>query len=803
MSAGNLQLKPLKGITSLLIILFIGTLSGTACLTVCGQPLKRTVYPAIKLKGDMVLWYQQPAEKWIEAMPIGNGYMGAMVFGGIANERIALNESSFWSGRPHDYNDPNAIEYFPRIRQLVVDEKFQDAEKMADDHFFGIPKAQQAYEPIGDLLLTFDGMDKAEDYRRELNMENGITKVSYRVAGIIYTREVFMSYPDHIMVVHITASKPGSVSVQAKFNSPYLDKTTASPNKLVMDGSWKPGKKKDWLIADVQGTGIHFQSVLQSRFDGGTSETTDSTLNVKGANSVTFVVTIATSYINYNNIDGDPAAKCAQILSAAASKNYVLLRQRHIRDFSGLMGRVHLDIGSNMNGMPTDERLAAFQKGEADPGLEALTFQLGRYLMASGSRAGGQPLNLQGIWNEDVIPPWGSKYTININTEMNYWPVEVCNLPECHQPLFDLLKDISVTGAETAKKYYGHGGWVAHHNTDLWRGTAPTDAARFGMWPVGGAWLCQDLWEHYAFTGDKKFLGEYYPIMRGAAQFLLELMVVDPKHGWLVTPFSMSPEHGYFDSNDKLSFLSPSPTMDIGIIRELFPHCIEAAKLLDVDKDFREKLEVALTKLPPYQISKSGFLQEWIEDWKPAPAGHNVSPNFTFCPGRSIRLRRDPQLADAISKWLDAHPARGGFPLAWDISVWSRLERGDKVAETITKYVSNSPGPNLGNKGSNQCDATFGYTAAIAESLIQSHDDEISLLPALSNNWKDGAVQGLRARGGYEVSMQWKDGKLRSAQIHNINGTACKIRYGEKTASFSVKRGGTIRINGELVAQGK
>jgi alpha-L-fucosidase 2 len=343
---------------------------------------------------------------------------------------------------------------------------------------------------------------------------------------------------------------------------------------------------------------------------------------------------------------------------------------------------------------------------------------------------------------------------------------------------------------------------VAHHNTDLWRGTAPTDAARFGMWPMGGAWLCQDLWEHYAFTGDRKFLKEYYPVMRGAAQFLLELMVVDPKHGWLVTPFSMSPEHGYYDSRSNLSFLSPSPTMDIGIIRELFPHCIEAADLLGIDQNFRQKLDLALAKLPPYQIGKSGFLQEWIEDWNPAPAGHNVSPNFAFYPGSSIRLRRDPKLADAISKWLDAHPAHGWFPLAWDISVWSRLERGDKVAETIKEYINNSPGPNLYNKGSNQCDATFGYTAAIAESLIQSHDGEISLLPGLSSNWKDGAVEGLRARGGYEVSMQWKDGKLQSGRLYNINGAVCKIRYGGKKASFSIKRGSAIRINGDLAALG-
>jgi alpha-L-fucosidase 2 len=363
---------------------------------------------------------------------------------------------------------------------------------------------------------------------------------------------------------------------------------------------------------------------------------------------------------------------------------------------------------------------------------------------------------------------------------MNYWPTEVCNLSECHQPLFDLIKDISVTGTETAKDYYQHDGWVTHHNTDLWRGSAPVDAARFGMWPMGGAWLCQDLWEHYAFTGDKQFLNEYYPVMRGAAQFLLELMVIDPKHGWLVTPFSMSPEHGYYDSHGNLSYLSPSPTMDIAIIRELFPHCIQAAKILGVDTEFSEKLQLALSKLPPYQISRSGFLQEWIEDWNPAPAGHNVSPNFTIYPGSSIKLHRDTQFAAAIEKWMYAHPARGGFPAAWDIAVWARLENSSEVAVTSRRFIGNTIAPNLHNRGANQSDATFGYTASIAESLLQSQDDEVTLLPALSTDWKDGAVEDLRARGGYEVSMNWKDGVLSSASLHSIYGKTLRVRYKDK-----------------------
>ena len=432
--------------------------------------------------------------------------------------------------------------------------------------------------------------------------------------------------------------------------------------------------------------------------------------------------------------------------------------------------------------------------------LEAVAFQFGRYLLVSSSRAGGQPANLQGIWNEAVSPPWGSKYTININTQMNYWPAEVCNLSECHQPLFDMIRDISVTGAKTAKVYYGCNGWVAHHNIDLWRGTAPVDAARYGMWPVGGAWLCQHLWEHYAFTGDRAFLEAVYPIMRESARFLLALMVEEPKHHWLVTPFSMSPEHGYLDGDGKLAFLSPSPTMDVAIIRELFPHCIAASRLLGVDDDFRTQLEAALTRLPPYQINRRGYLQEWIEDWTPGNQGHNVSPNFTFYPGSSITLRGTPPLAAAIASWMETRRVRGGWPTAWDISVWARLERGDKVAACMRAIVRNSLSPSLRNTGSNQVDCNFGYTAGVAEALLQSHAGEISLLPALPAGWTDGSVQGLRARGGFEVGIRWTGGKLQSAEIRSANTTGCKVRYGASTADLSVKAGETIRLNDHLAA---
>ncbi|HET6247140.1 MAG TPA: glycoside hydrolase family 95 protein [Tepidisphaeraceae bacterium] len=768
------------------------------------QPATLRATDAARLSGDMILWYRQPAGKWLEAMPMGNGIMGAMVFGGIQHERIALNEGTFWSGRPHDYDNPQAIQYFPKIRDLVFAGKFQEAEKMADDHFFGLPKAQQAFQPLGDLLLTIDGTENASDYRRELNMETGVAKIQYRSGDAVFTREVFVSYPDRVLVLRLSCDKPGHISIAANLKSAYADKISAGVDqgvgKLVMDGSWKgPIPVKNDLIAPVEGTGLHFQTAMLARTEGGTCKAANDSLQIQGADAVTLVITSATSYVNYHDIIGNPAAACEKTLAGVSGKDYATLLQRHTADFANLMGRVHLSVGdAAQNQKPTDERLKALHDGAPDANLEALCFQFGRYALVSASRAGGQPANLQGIWDESVSPSWGSKYTININTEMNYWPTEVCNLSECHQPMFDMLKDISQTGAKTAKVQYGLGGWVAHHNIDLWRGTAPVDAARFGMWPVGGAWLCQDIWEHYAFTGDRAFLAEYYPVMKGSAEFLLELLTEEPKHHWLVTPFSMSPEHGYLDTNGKLCFLSPAPTMDIGIMRELFTHCISAGELLGVDEDFRAKLKMAMKRLPPYQINRQGHLQEWIEDWDAGKQGHNCSPNFPFYPGNSITLRGNPDLAAAIEKWMETRRPGGGFPSVWYISVWSRLERGDKAGAFITAFVANAVAPNMHNRGANQSDATFGFTAGVAESLLQSHAGEISLLPALSPGWKDGSVTGLRGRGGFDVSMQWKEGKLVSAAIRADHAGVCKVRYGSKTASVSFVAGQTIRLNSDL-----
>jgi alpha-L-fucosidase 2 len=751
---------------------------------------------------NMVLWYRQPGTTWQQGMPLGNGMIGAMVFGGVPQERIALSESTFWSGRPHDYDDPDAFKYFPQIRDLVFAEKFQDAEKLADEHFRGIPYAQEAYQPIGDLVLDFAAGDVA-DYRRQLDMETGVAKVTYRQGDAVITRETFVSWPDRVLVTRISADKPGRVSFGAQFKGPYLENSSADSGRLVMNGTWKgpfppPRPGNPMQIARTDGKGEGYQVALAARLEGGTSDAAGSTLTIKNANAVTLVTAIATSFVNYHDISGDPAARCKKVLDDAAGKDFATLYRRHVDDFRGLMGRVNLSIGDPArSAAATDQRLQAERSGGADPNLEALSFQFGRYILVSSSRAGGQPANLQGIWDEATLPSWGSKYTTNINLQMNYWPAEICNLTECTPPLFAFLKDLTETGAKTAKTYYNCGGWVCHHNSDLWRGTAPVDYSMPGLWPVGGAWLCQHIWEHYLYTGDEKFLKDNYPVMRGAAQFLSELMVEDPKRHYLVTPFSMSPEHRFQDKDGNPGAISPAPTMDVAIIRELFAHCIEAEKILTTDEAFGTKLADQLKRLPPYRINSRGTLQEWIEDWAPGNEGHNLSANFPFFPGSSITLRGNPDFAAAIDKWMQNRRAGGGWQAAWDTCVWARLERPDKVEQFLRGLVRGQ-GDNLANRGSNQSDANFGYTAAVAEALLQSHTGEISLLPALPASWGAGSVSGLRARGGFEVAMQWKDGKLQSATISHATPSTFNVRCGGKTAVVSIKAGQAIRLNADL-----
>ena len=750
-------------------------------------------------KGDMIVWHDKPGVAWLDAMPVGNGMLAGMVFGNVKEERIALNESSFWSGRPHNYDDPNAGQHFEYIKEQVFAGKFLEMEKFIDKNFYGIPVAQQAYQPLGDLLFYFPAVDTTDitNYRRELDMEKGLSSVTYKSGDVSYKREVFVSYPDKVMVVRITADKPKSLTMQAELKSHFTKDITANPNRLVLDGQWrKPdveGNSWNWLIAEVDDLGMNYQTVLSAIPEGGTSDIADNRINISGADAVTFVLSAATAYVKYDDISADPAERVREVLANVEGKDYKALYKAHTDDFQKIMGRVHLTVGDPaMNEKPIDQRLAAMQGGTKDANLEALVFQFGRYALVSSSRAGGQAANLQGIWNQAVLPPWGSKYTININIQMNYWPTEVTNLSECGQPLFDMVEDLSETGAKTAKTYYGiDKGWVTHHNTDLWRGAAPVDGARFGMWPVGGAWLTLHLCEHYAYNQDIEFLKKYYPVIKGSAEFLYNLLCEHPQLGYLVTPFSMSPEHGFIYDGDKLGYVSPAPTMDVAILRELFPYVIEYSEILDVDADFRAQLKDALGKLPPYKVNSNGFVQEWIEDWGSGAQGHNFSANFPFFPGKSILTHResDKDLVKATNNWMDTRIARAGFPASWDICMWSRLERGDKVGEFIS-FGAARVANNLHRDGpNNQIDATFGFTAGVAESLIQSHEAEIVLLPALSSHWPNGSVTGLRARGGYEVDMVWENGKLTSAEISNPRGGECTVRNGGQRVNVKLEPG--------------
>ena len=757
---------------------------------------------------EMVLWYDQPAgDVWLDGLFIGNGYMGGNGFGRTDKERIALNESTFWSGRPHDYNDPEAHNYYDQIKELMYAKKYKEAEKLVNEHFYGKPANQQTYAPVGDLLLDFKpGEGPVKDYYRELDMETGIVTVNYTEGNVKMTREVFMSYPDHVMVMKVSADKPGKVNVEAKLKSPFLRDIFSSNNRLTMKGTWSylPTRIFD-LIAKVEGDGMSFQTDVIALPEKGKLEATDSSLVISGANSVTFVLTIATNLVNYKDISGDPSARCEEVLAAVKGKSYKQFKETHLKDFSGLMSRVHLTVGDVAeNEKPTNVRVDALKKGEPDADLQAKLFQFGRYITVSGSREGSEPTNLQGRWLQDLLPNWGSKYTLNVNTEMNYWPAEVTNLSECTPPLFHLIEDLAENGAETAKLYYGADGWVSHHNTDLWRGTAPVDAARYGMWPMSGVWLCQHIWEHYLFTEDMDFLKKYYPIMKGAAQFVMDILEVNPNYGYLTIPFSMSPEQGYYiDGNPEEMFLAPSTTMDNALIRDLFPHCIEAARLLNVDSEFSSELAAALEKIPPYMIGENGMLQGWIEDWTRGRENHNWSGTFGLYPGNSITLRGTPELAKAVETWLEPRPVTSFWNSAIDIAQWARLENGAKADEILKKiFLTNGRrggfGNNLHFSGSNQSDINFGITAAIAECLLQSHAGEISILPALLPGWKDGSVSGLRARGGYEVSITWADGKMTSCEIKSELGKPFTVRYAGKTRDFTLAAGKSVRLGPEL-----